>query len=147
MKKIASVFIALALVFSFSMAYAADARVPQSLQAQYAAETGAQASFYIWFPVAPELASYAWTNILILSNFNNNPITVGCWFTSLSRVQTYKTFELGKFEKMIAGLPSLVGNADDVYDIFCMSSNMFGAALLLMEGGNISTAWPPVVFY
>lgn len=147
MKKFACLALTLALVLGLGMAYAADPRVPQEFQAQYEQETGAKATFIIWFPVAPQLKTPGWQNILILSNFDVNTIQVQCWFTSFSRTQTVKIYDLGKYEKRIFFLEDELGSRDDVYDIFCGSSNLFGAGLLLLEGGAIVTAWPPVVFF
>lgn len=146
MKKFACLALTMALVLGLGMAYAADPRVPQEFQAQYEQETGAKATYLIWFPVAPQLKTPGWQNILILSNFDVNTIQVQCWFTSFSRTQTVKLYELGKYEKRIFFLEDELGSRDDVYDIFCGSSNLFGAGLLLLEKGAIVTAWPPIVF-
>ncbi|MGQ9750886.1 hypothetical protein [Desulfosoma sp.] len=147
MKRLLCVAMTLALVLGIGMAYAEDARVPQEFQAQYEQETGAKAAFFIWFPIAPQLKTPGWQNILILSNAANIPIQVQCWFTSFARTQTVKPYSLGQFEKKIFFLEDELGSKDEVYDIFCGSSNIFGAGLLLLEKGAIVTAWPPVVFF
>ncbi|MDY6910690.1 MAG: hypothetical protein SWC40_12245 [Thermodesulfobacteriota bacterium] len=143
MKKIVVCLIGLALAFSAGFAGAEDARIPQQMQDEFQQLTGTKANYFTWFPVAPELSESRWSNILILSNFYEDPVTVGCWFTSLSREQTYKTWQLGQYEKMIKTLSEL-GFSEDVYDVFCMSDQLFGAAILFLEGGKIVTAWPPV---
>lgn len=147
MKKVVCAALVLTFVLGFGLAYAGDARIPQEVQGEYEQRTGKNPDFYIWFPVAPELRSPGWQNILILSNFGTAPIQVGCSFTSLARTQTFKLYDLLKYEKRILLLQDELGTRDDVYDIFCQSVSLFGAALLLLENGGIVTAWPPVVFY
>ncbi|MEJ5347089.1 MAG: hypothetical protein WHS46_00180 [Desulfosoma sp.] len=144
MKKIASTVLVAMLVLGAGLALAGDARIPQELQAEYEQATGTKATFAIWFPVAPELRTPGWENILILSNFSTSAMQVQCWFTSLARTQTIKLYELGKYEKRVFFLQNELGRNDEIYDIFCLASNLFGAGLLLLEGGNIVTAWPPV---
>ncbi len=146
MKKIASTVLVAMLVLGAGLAFAGDARVPQELQAEYEQRTGTAPDVYIWFPVAPELRSPGWQNILIISNFGADPIQVGCYFTSYSRTQTFKLYDLVKYEKRILPLQEELGTRDDVYDVFCTSANLFGAALLFLEKGAIVTAWPPVFF-
>ena len=48
------------------------------------------------------------------------------------------------FEKKIIVLGGSSGFEDDMYDILCISDQFFGAAALLLEGGSISAAWPPI---
>ncbi len=146
MKKIASTVLVVMLVLAAGLAFAGDARIPQELQTEYEQRTGAAPDVYIWFPVAPELRSPGWQNILIISNFGTATIQVGCYFTSFSRTQTFKLYDLSKYEKRILTLQEELGTRDDVYDVFCQSANLFGAALLFLEKGAIVTAWPPVFF-
>ncbi len=145
MKKIISCFAVLALVLSFGLANAGELRVPQQFQQDFEAATGSTAKLVnaIWFPIVPELAQFKWDNILIVSNFNNFTITVACWFTTFSQSQTIKTYTLDFYEKLILQL-DVSGFGDELYDIYCASDQVFGAAVLLLEGGSIATAWPPI---
>jgi hypothetical protein len=137
----------IALVFSFGVAGAADSgKIPKHIQDAYTAETGKQANVAIWFPVVPEVSSRNWANILIVSNFNDTPISVTCYFTTFSSEQTSKTYSLPFFSKKIVTLGSS-GFGDGLYDIYCASDQLFGAAVLLLEGGSIATTWPPLWFF
>jgi hypothetical protein len=141
MKKLIGLVFALVLVFSVASAYAGGAAtVPQNVQDQFAAR-GAKANYSWWFPVIPELSEKKWTNIVVLSNFNTDPITVQCWFTHLSRQQTIQTYDLDKYEKWFIYMSTF---GDDVYDVWCGCDQYFGAAALLLENGSIVTAWPPI---
>jgi len=124
---------------------AADNRIPQHFQEQYAQATGSSAQLVnaIWFPIVPEWSPYKWDNILILSNFNNFTIDVSCWFTTYSQEQTQKVYTLRFYEKKILQLDQS-GFGDELYDIYCASADLFGAAVLLLENGKIVTAWPPI---
>jgi hypothetical protein len=147
MKKLILCLVVLTLMLSFGIASALDgSKIPQQFQDAYTAEFGTKANFVIWFPVVPELSQLSWSNILILSNFNNFAVNVGCWVTSYANEQTLKTYTLPFFGKRIIQL-NQSGFADSLYDIYCSSDQIFGAAVLLLEGGKISTAWPPVFFF
>jgi len=146
MKKILCLAVALAVVLGFGFAYAGDARVAEEFRVEYQQRTGQNPDTFIWFPVAPQLGGQGWSNILILSNYARANIQVQCWFTSFSRTQTVKLYDLTQYEKRIFYLEDELGTRDDIYDIFCGSAAMFGAGLLLLENGAIVTAWPPVVF-
>lgn len=145
MKKIISCFAVLALVLSFGLANAEELRIPEQFQAQYEALTGSSAKLVnaIWFPSVPELRSAKWDNYLIVSNFNNFPITVTCWFTALAQTQTIKQYSLDFYEKLILNVDREAGE-EEVFDIYCASADLFGAAALLLENGAIVTAWPPI---
>lgn len=146
MKKCLSVILGLAMVLALGTAYAEQPRVPQELQAQYEQETGAKAAYGLWFPVVAEFPKdLNWTNFLILSNYTNSTIVIGCWYTSFQRTQTLQTYELGKFEKAIVPVGQVVGS-NEGYDVLCMSDNFFGGAVLLFEGGSLATSMPWVYF-
>lgn len=126
-------------------AQAGENRIPQHFQTQYEQATGSSAQLVqqIWFPIVPEWSPYKWDNILIVSNFNGYTINVSCWFTTYSQEQTQKVYTLKFYEKKILQLDQN-GFGDELYDIYCASSDLFGAAVLLMENGKIVTAWPPI---
>ena len=147
MKRLVLVITIFALVLSFGTAGAADStKIPQNLQDAYTNATGTQANFAIWFPIVPEMSSLSWSNILIVSNFNNFSIAVQCWFTDYSNEQTQKTYALPFFGKKIITL-SDAGFGDSLYDVYCLSNQLFGAAVLLVENGSIATTWPPLFMY
>lgn len=143
MKKLLCCLVVLIVVLSIGLANAQESRIPKNIQDAYQEQTGAKAAYAIWFPVVPEHSPWNWSNILIISNFNNAPITVACWFTTYGMEQTIKTYSLRFYEKKIVILGQ-AGFGDDLYDIFCTCSQVFGAAVLLLEGGKIVTAWPPI---
>ncbi len=145
MKKYLWVWVMVVLLGLGGAAFGADNRIPQSFQDQYAQATGSSAQLVkaIWFPIVPEWSPFHWDNILILSNFNNFTISVSCWFTTYSQEQTQKVYTLKFFEKKILKLDES-GFADELYDIYCASADLFGAAILLLENGKIATAWPPI---
>jgi hypothetical protein len=146
MKKLVLITVVLMLVLSVGMAGAAgNAPIPKHIQDAYMAETGTMATFAEWFPIIPEQATMGWSNILILSNFNDASISVTCWWTSYSNEQTSKTYTLPFFGKKIVVL-SQSGFGDDLYDVYCASNQLFGAAALLLENGNIAATWPPLLF-
>lgn len=146
MKKCLSVILGLAMVLAVGMAYAEQPRVPQELQAQYEQQTGAKASYYLWFPVVAEYPKdFNWQNFLILSNYTGGTITIGCWYTSFQRTQTYISYDLEKFEKLVLAVGQAVGT-NQGYDILCMSDNFFGGAVLLFEGGSLATTMPWMYF-
>lgn len=147
MKKL-TVFLAVAvLVLSFGIANAGDgSKIPQSFQDQYVAATGTQATYAIWEPAVLELSAYAWSNYIIISNFNGFTISVSCEFTSYSNEQTTKTYTLPFFSKRIVVVGSEVGT-DTIFDVYCLSSQLFGLTDLLFEGGVLSTAMPPIFIF
>ncbi len=135
MKTLACVAVALLVVMSYGVVSAADSsEVPQDAR---------QLAYQIWFPIVPEIPTASWSNILIVSNFNNFAINARCFFTTFSSEQTIKTYDLNFYEKKIITL-NQAGFGGDLYDVFCESNNVFGAAVLFLEGGKISTAWPPI---
>ncbi len=145
MKKMVFVFLSLAMVLAVGLAYAGDARVPQEMAAQFEQQTGAKASYFLWFPVVAEYPKdLNWTNFLILSNYTGGTITIGCWYTSFQKTQTLQTYELGKFEKLILAVGNIGSNQG--YDVLCASDNFFGGAVLLFEGGSLATSMPWVYF-
>lgn len=142
MKKLACVLLGLVMVVAAGMAYAGEARVPQELQAQFEQQTGVKASYYLWFPVVAEYPKdLNWTNFLILSNYTSGNVTIGCWYTSFERRQTFQTYELIKYEKLILPVGQMV-KANQGYDILCASDKFFGGAVLLFEGGSLATTMP-----
>lgn len=145
MKKTLIVPIVLFLSFIVGLAFAGERPIPQHFQTQYEQATGSTAQLVnqIWFPIVPEWSPYKWDNILIISNFNNSTISVSCWFTTYSQEQTQKVYTLRFFEKMILQL-DVNGFGDELYDIYCASADLFGAAVLLLENGKIVTSWPPI---
>lgn len=145
MKKIIVFLTIVLLMFSFGVAYAGGSlKIPQQMQENYTASTGTQANFAIWFPVVPQIAQYGWANILVVSNFNGFSVNVQCAFTNYSNEQTLKSYTLPLFGKKIITISDALGTADSIYDIYCVSSDVFGAAVLLLENGKIATAWPPI---
>jgi hypothetical protein len=145
MKKWIVIPVALMFVLSVGFAFASDSRTPQHIQDTFA-EQGIKANFNYWFPTVPQISQNSWSNTLILSNFNDKPIQVFVWFTTFGQVQTMKTYALDFFQKKIITLGGNSGFGDDIYDIYCGSDQFFGAACLLIEGGKIATAWPPVMW-
>ena len=145
MNRWAWILVLAAVLGGVGVSQAGDSRIPQHFQEQYAQATGSSAQLVkaIWFPIVPEWSPYKWDNILILSNFNNDTISVSCWFTTYSQVQTQKVYTLRFFEKKILQLDQS-GFGDELYDIYCASADLFGAAVLLLENGKIVTAWPPI---
>lgn len=134
------------VLFGFGgAAFGGDNRIPQNFQDQYAQATGSSAQLVkaIWFPIVPEWSPFNWDNILIISNFNNYTISVSCWFTTYSQEQTQKVYTLKFFDKKILKLDEN-GFGDELYDVYCASADLFGAAVLLLENGRIATAWPPI---
>lgn len=145
MKKMIVVLAALSVFAAAGYCQAGESRIPQHFQSQYEQATGSSAQLVnqIWFPIVPEWSPYQWDNILIISNFNNFTISVSCWFTTYSQEQTQKVYTLRFFEKKILPLDQN-GFGDELYDIYCASTDLFGAAVLLLENGKIVTAWPPI---
>lgn len=145
MKRIIAIsVVVISLLLSFGIAGAGE--IPKHMQDAYIADNGTQATVLVWFPVAPELPTYQWTNFLIVSNFNSAPVNVQCWFTNYSNVQTMQAYTLGQFQKRIIDVSNM--GTDTIFDIACLSSNMFGGALLLVDTASfqVLTAFPPVVF-
>lgn len=146
MKKLACVLLGLVMVVAAGMAYAGEARVPQELQAQFEQQTGAKAAYWLWFPVVAEYPKdLNWTNFLILSNYTSGNIEIGCWFTSFGKKQTFNTYKLVGYEKLILAVGQEV-TANQGYDILCGSNNFFGGAVLLFEGGSLATSMPWTYF-
>jgi hypothetical protein len=142
MRKSIMISVALLIVLSFGVAFGSDSRIPQHVQDKFS-EQGLKANFFMWFPVVPQLSSMNWSNILIISNFNSEPITVNVWFTVNGNEQTMKTYTLDFFGKKIITLATS-GFGDNLYDVYCSSDQFFGAEVLLLEGGKIASAWPPI---
>ncbi len=143
MKRIITISVVVISLLLFGMAGAGE--IPKHMQDAYIAENGTQATLLIWFPVAPELPGYQWTNFLIVSNFNSSPVNVSCWFTNYSNVQTMQTYTLGQFQKRIIEVDNI--GSDTIFDIACISSRMFGASLLLLDTASFTvlTSFPPIV--
>ena len=142
MKKMSLFSIVLVLVVAVGFAYGDDGRIPQQVKDELALK-GVTANYYIWFPAVPEISENSWNNILILSNFYNYSVDIYCYFTTYSQEQTMKQYTLQYYQKKLITL-SKSGFGDNLYDIFCASNSFFGAETLLLEGGKIAAAWPPI---
>lgn len=142
MKKWISALVIFSLFTAVGVSFGGESRIPQHVQNIFA-EQGLKANYFIWFPAVPQISASSWSNTLIVSNFNDAPINVSCWYTSFSQTQTIKQYKLDFYEKKIYPL-SNSGFGDDVYDIYCACDQMFGAEVLFLEGGKIATAWPPI---
>ncbi|MFH0730764.1 MAG: hypothetical protein V2B19_31025 [Pseudomonadota bacterium] len=145
MKKMLVISIALMMIFSVGFAFASESRTPQYVQDFFTTQ-GVKANFNMWFPTVPQMSNVGWSNTLILSNFADSPITIFVWFTTFSSVQTMKTYQLSSYQKKIITLGGSSGFGDDLYDIYCGSDKFFGAAVLLLENGNVAAAWPPIIW-
>lgn len=143
MKKLTLILIAFTMIFAAGFAYGDDARIPQQIKDDLALR-GIKANYFMWFPAVPQISQQAWSNILIVSNFYNFPVAVVCYFTSFGQEQTAKQYTLDFYQKKLVTLGGSSGFGDDLYDIFCASDNFFGAETLLLEGGKIAAAWPPI---
>lgn len=147
MKRIITIsVVVISLLLSFGMAGAVE--IPQHMQDAYIADNGTEATMVVWFPVAPELPGYGWTNYLIVSNWNNYAITVQCWFTNTSSEQTMKSYALPFFGKRIVDVGSELGTGT-IFDIACVSSQFFGASALLVDTTTfqVLTSFPPIVYW
>jgi hypothetical protein len=142
MRKSIMISLSLLIVLSFGAAFGSDSRIPQHVQDKFS-EQGIKANYFMWFPIVPQMSTMNWSNILIISNFNPDPITVNVWFTVNGNEQTIKTYTLEFYGKKIVTLGTS-GFGDNLYDIYCSSDQFFGAEVLLLEGGKIATAWPPI---
>ncbi len=142
MKKMGLLSIAMVLVIAVGLAYGDDGRIPKQIKDELALK-GVTANYFIWFPAVPEISETNWNNILILSNFYNEPVDIYCYYTTYSQEQTMKQYTLQFYQKKLITLKK-AGFGDDLYDIFCASNNFFGAEALLLEGGKIAAAWPPI---
>jgi hypothetical protein len=141
MKKLIALMFGLVMVFSIASAYADDASMNSQTVQEQSAVRDHKANFSYWFPIVPESRANKWTNIVVVSNFNTDPITVTCWFTKFARNQRIETYDLEKYEKWFIYLADF---GDDLYDVYCECDQYFGAAALLVEDGKIVTAWPPI---
>lgn len=145
MRKLTVFLVIAGLILSFGIAGAADSsKMPRQYQEQYMAETGTQATVYLWLPMAPVLSSYGWSTYVVISNFIGASNTVSCQFTSYSSEQTTKTYTLPFFGKRIVNVGSEIGT-ETIFDVYCYSSNQFGLTGLLLEGSAIATSLTAMV--